>query len=77
MKKILLFSALLVWILFSGHTVAEPLIFNTQDFKPFSYETSGVVSGPGADIIREVCKTMGTACSIRMRPAIFPGGTAR
>ncbi len=68
MKRILLFGALFILLLPSSRAGTEPLRFNTQDFKPYSYEVNGVVSGPGADIIRKVCETMGTACSFRLLP---------
>jgi polar amino acid transport system substrate-binding protein len=68
MKKVMLFGALLILLLPSSRAGTEPLRFNTQDFKPYSYETNGVVSGPGTDIIRKVCETLGTACSFRLLP---------
>lgn len=47
---------------------AAELIFNTQDFAPFSYLTNGVVSGPAADIIRRVCADLKIDCPIRLLP---------
>lgn len=47
---------------------AADLIFNTQDFAPFSYLANGVVSGPAAEIIRRVCADMKIVCSIRLLP---------
>ncbi|MBI9090302.1 MAG: transporter substrate-binding domain-containing protein [Desulfobacterium sp.] len=68
MKRILLFGALFILLLPSSRAGAETLIFNTQDFKPYSYEANGVVSGPAADIIRRVCENMDSACSFRLLP---------
>ncbi|OHD15128.1 MAG: hypothetical protein A2086_07065 [Spirochaetes bacterium GWD1_27_9] len=36
------------------------LVFNTQEFAPFSYNIDGVVSGPGVDVITAVCEKTGT-----------------
>ena len=47
---------------------ASELIFNTQDFAPFSYEVNGVVSGPAADVIRRVCTDMKIDCPMRLLP---------
>jgi polar amino acid transport system substrate-binding protein len=47
---------------------AAVLIFNTQDFAPFNYETDGVVSGPAADIIHKVCAEMKVECPMRLLP---------
>jgi polar amino acid transport system substrate-binding protein len=47
---------------------AAELILNTQDFAPFSYEVSGVVSGPAADVIRRVCADMKILCPLRLLP---------
>jgi len=68
MKRIMLFGALLILLLPSARAGTKPLIFNTQNFKPYSYAINGIVSGPGTDIIRKVCETMGTACSFRLLP---------
>ncbi len=47
---------------------AADLIFDTQDFAPFSYEVNGVVSGPAADVIRRVCTDMKITCDMRLLP---------
>jgi polar amino acid transport system substrate-binding protein len=47
---------------------AAELIFNTQDFAPFSYEANGAVSGPAADVIRRVCAEMKAPCAMRLLP---------
>jgi len=53
----------------ASHAVeAAALIFNTQDFTPFSYEVNGVVSGPAADLIRRVCEDMKAECVLRLLP---------
>lgn len=58
-------SALLAAVRPAG---AAELILNTQDFAPFSYLTNGVVSGPAADIIRNVCAEIKAECSLRLLP---------
>jgi polar amino acid transport system substrate-binding protein len=52
----------------TGAVEAAELVFDTQDFAPFSYETNGVVSGPAADIIRRVCADMKITCLQRLLP---------
>jgi len=42
------------------------LIFDTQDFAPFSYKADGMVAGPGADIIRIICNEMKIKFTIRL-----------
>lgn len=44
----------------------EPLVFYTQDFPPYSFKEGGIVSGPGAAIIREVCEDAGIDCEIQL-----------
>ncbi|MCP4747327.1 MAG: transporter substrate-binding domain-containing protein [Desulfobacteraceae bacterium] len=43
------------------------LKFNTQDFSPFSYENNGIASGPGSDIIREICTEARFDCKITFK----------
>ena len=61
----LLLSACLWFVGFAG---AAELKFNTQDFAPFNYELGGVVSGPGADIIRRICSDIKIDCSFHLLP---------
>ncbi|WP_245543749.1 substrate-binding periplasmic protein [Maridesulfovibrio salexigens] len=42
--------------------------FATQDFFPFSYLENDKVAGPGAEIIREVCKEINVKCDIKLYP---------
>lgn len=55
-------------LLFTGFARGAELKFNTQDFAPFNYEIDGVVSGPGADIIRRICSEMKIDCSFNLLP---------
>lgn len=55
-------------LLFTTPVMGTELKFNTQDFPPFNYEINGIVSGPAADIIREVCKDMKISCSFKLLP---------
>lgn len=55
-------------LLFVGFARGAELKFNTQDFAPFNYEIDGVVSGPGADIIRRICSEMKIDCSFNLLP---------
>ncbi|PYM15519.1 MAG: ABC transporter substrate-binding protein [Candidatus Rokuibacteriota bacterium] len=56
---------LLVW---TDPAAATELIFDTQDFAPLNYEVNGVVSGPGADVIRRICADMKITCPMRLLP---------
>jgi len=72
MKKIRLTIFLLItslFIHFAGIAIAETqqeLIFNTQNFPPFSYKIDGVVSGPVSEIIRGVCYEMNINCRFKL-----------
>ena len=55
-------------LLFTTSAMGTELKLNTQDFPPFNYEINGIVSGPAADIIREVCKEMKISCSFKLLP---------
>jgi len=46
----------------------ETIVFNTQDFAPFSYIVGNTVSGPGSDIIRAVCNEMNISCKFNLLP---------
>ena len=56
------------WLWFAGFASGAELKFNTQDFAPFNYEIGGVVSGPGADIIRRICSDIKIDCSFNLLP---------
>lgn len=43
-------------ILLSFNLFANELIFNTQDFKPYSYLENNIAKGAGVEIIEAVCK---------------------
>ncbi|WP_159084748.1 substrate-binding periplasmic protein [Dongshaea marina] len=65
-KSILLVSILCAsFLLFSPVSRAQ-FSFATQDFYPFNYKDKHVVSGPAADIIREVCHAMEMSCSFQL-----------
>ena len=55
-------------LLLAGVASGAELLFNTQDFAPFSYEVNGVVSGPAADIIRKICGDIKVDCSLNLLP---------
>jgi len=48
--------------------IGAELKFVTQDVPPFVYKVDEQVSGPVADVIREVCKQMEITCSFKMLP---------
>jgi len=58
-----------IWILMFMLTAqsvnAVELIFNTQNFPPFSYQVGSVVAGPVADIIRGICSEINVDCQFR------------
>lgn len=60
--------AVCVCLLFTTSVTGTELKFITQDFAPFNYEIKGIVSGPAADIIREICKEMKINCSFNLYP---------
>lgn len=66
MKKIIFVICFHLGLLFPIEGVE--LKFVTQDFPPFNYEVEAVVSGPAADIIREICSEMKIKCSFQMLP---------
>jgi len=47
---------------------ADELIFNTQEFKPFSYQDSGNNLGVGVEIVQSVCKKAGLDCKLNFYP---------
>ena len=65
MKKILLAITILCtqFSLFGAE-----LIFNTQDFKPFSYQEKGKNLGAGVEIVEHVCQKAGITFKINFYP---------
>ncbi|NOX33073.1 MAG: amino acid ABC transporter substrate-binding protein [Deltaproteobacteria bacterium] len=55
-------------LIFSSQAYSETLVFNTQDFPPFSYKVEGKVKGPAVEIIKAVCKKINVTCSFRLLP---------
>ena len=47
---------------------AEELVFNTQDFAPFSFLSGENVKGPAATIISRVCEAEKFDCAFRLLP---------
>lgn len=45
-----------------------PLVFNTQEFAPFTYLQRGEVSGPAVEVVRAVCREMGQPCDFNLMP---------
>lgn len=45
-----------------------PMVFNTQEFAPFTYLQRGVPSGPAVEVIRAVCREMGLSCDFNLMP---------
>lgn len=64
--KLLLIPIMLIQICFLPN--AQELIFNTQEFAPFSYSEKGVVLGPGADLIIAICQEAGIKPVLRSLP---------
>ncbi len=48
-----------------SYAADNKMLFLTQEFAPFNYSVKGKVSGPVADIIREICKKNDLTCSFR------------
>ncbi len=62
-RKLIPIFILLFW---TPGLIATELRFNTRDFFPFSYQVNQRVSGPVADIIREICKNIDVSCSFKL-----------
>ncbi len=65
--KIFWVAVMFVFI-YSGFALGQNLVFNTQDFPPFSYKIDGEIKGPGVDIIEAVCEKINVDCSFRLLP---------
>jgi len=55
-------------LIISSQAVSETLIFNTQEFPPFTYMGEGKVDGPAVKIIEAVCKKNDVTCSFNLLP---------
>jgi len=55
-------------ICLTGFAGNEKLVFDTQDFAPFSYMENKKISGPGADIIDLVCRNINVDYELRLLP---------
>ncbi len=66
-SKIFWFTIMFVFI-YSGLALGQALVFDTQDFLPFSYKIDGEIKGPGVDIIEAVCEKINVDCSFRLLP---------
>jgi polar amino acid transport system substrate-binding protein len=66
--KIFISAFLIFFLATATFGEKQKLIFDTQDFAPFSYTEKNKVAGPGADIIALVCKEMGVDYEIRLLP---------
>lgn len=70
-RSVTLFLALVCFFctaLFFRIASGQTLVFNTQDFPPFSYEIDNKVSGPAVEIIEAVCEKINVDCSFRLLP---------
>ncbi len=56
MRKLILFGLAL---LLTVNQLSGELIFNTQEFKPFSYQENENNLGAGVEIVKAVCKKPG------------------
>lgn len=61
-------KALFFFVFIGGAAQAEELVFNTQDFAPFSFQSGEEVGGPAAEIITRVCEVEKLDCSFRLLP---------
>ena len=69
------FVLVLIVVLTSvGRVAADELILNTQDFAPFNYEASGVVSGPAAEWLLEHEPRHWSMLHTSLVPTIIDGG---
>ncbi len=70
MRKKWIWGAVAVCLVvcFSSAAFGQSLVFNTQEFSPFSYDIEGRVSGPVAEIIETACQKSQLICSFRLLP---------
>ncbi len=45
---------------------SNTLVFNTQDFRPFTYQVNGKVGGPATEIVRLACQTAKIECQFNL-----------
>lgn len=62
--------AIFITASFCPPALCQTLIFNTQDFPPFSYHIEGQVGGPMVQIIEAVCRESGLDCEFQLLPWI-------
>lgn len=55
-------------LFFSAQVVAEPMIWVTEPFTPYSYEENGKVAGPFAEIVRAACERLKIECLLEIMP---------
>ncbi|MCP4022582.1 MAG: amino acid ABC transporter substrate-binding protein [Desulfobacteraceae bacterium] len=68
-SKLLTISMFILLVCFLGGTAfGQALVFNTQDFPPFSYKVDGKVKGPAVDIIDSVCQEIKVDCTFKLLP---------
>lgn len=63
--------SIFIWaglIIAPSTTVAEELVFNTQNFPPYHYRQNDTILGPAVDIVQRVCEEADLECSIRLLP---------
>lgn len=68
MKKSLMVMIAIVMGAIVNCAEKPKLIFNTQDFAPFSYMENKKAAGPGVEIIELVCRDMDIDCQINLLP---------
>ncbi|ABC33242.1 ABC-type amino acid transport/signal transduction systems, periplasmic component/domain [Hahella chejuensis KCTC 2396] len=44
----------------------DKLVFNTQDFRPFTYLEKGEVAGPGTELVKLICKASEIQCEFNL-----------
>ncbi|MBF0451450.1 MAG: transporter substrate-binding domain-containing protein [Candidatus Magnetomorum sp.] len=67
MVRSLLFSLFIVFSINISFCHGVELIFDTQDFPPYSYLENGNVEGPASAIIRQVCTAMNIKCTLQLQ----------
>ncbi|WP_020410587.1 substrate-binding periplasmic protein [Hahella ganghwensis] len=66
MKAIFLMLTIFVTTTCQAFDPSNTLIFNTQDFRPFTYQEDGKVSGPATAIVRLACATANIECRFNL-----------
>ncbi|SFN40162.1 polar amino acid transport system substrate-binding protein [Formivibrio citricus] len=61
-------TGLLFGLLFYASAVAEPMLWVTEPFHPYSYKENSKVAGPFAEIVQAACDRLKVECTMEIMP---------